>query len=100
MLSQTAALVKLAVLICLTVGAGHNGLEIAARLKALGSSSLLIDKEARLGGKFISLVRTISNFMDCSDNWRLRYKSLSLHDPVWANHFAYLPFPSNVSPML
>lgn len=29
------------------------------------------------------------------DNWRLRYKSLSLHDPVYANHLAYMPFPAN-----
>jgi hypothetical protein len=32
-----------------TVGAGHNGLDLGGSLKALGPSSLLIDKEARLG---------------------------------------------------
>jgi len=31
------------------VSAGHNGLELAGRLKALKTSSLLIDKEARVG---------------------------------------------------
>jgi hypothetical protein len=31
------------------IGAGHNGLELAGHLKALRTSSLLIDKEARLG---------------------------------------------------
>jgi len=39
------------------IGAGHDGLELAGRLKALGTSSLLIGKEARLG-----------------DDWRLRCK--------------------------
>ncbi|KAK9459232.1 uncharacterized protein V1516DRAFT_686999 [Lipomyces oligophaga] len=58
------------------VGGGHNGLEVAARLNSLGIKSLVIDKYARIG-----------------DNWRLRYRSLSLHDPVWANHLAYMPFP-------
>jgi cation diffusion facilitator CzcD-associated flavoprotein CzcO len=38
-------------------------------------------------------------FIFVSDNWRLRYKSLSLHDPIWANHLAYLPFPPNVRPV-
>lgn len=61
-----------------TVGAGHNGLSLAARLKALGTNALVIDKQKRTG-----------------DNWRLRYKSLSLHDPVYANHLAYMPFPAN-----
>ncbi|KIM85930.1 hypothetical protein PILCRDRAFT_5032 [Piloderma croceum F 1598] len=56
---------------------GRNGLKLAARLKAIKTSSLLIDKEARL-----------------VDNWRLRYKS-SLHDPLLANHLTYLPFPPN-----
>lgn len=59
------------------VGGGHNGLQAAAHLKALGVEALVIDKNQRTG-----------------DNWRLRYKSLSLHDPVWANHLSYLPFPS------
>jgi hypothetical protein len=51
-----------AVLIC---GAGQSGLELAARLKNLGVSTLVIEKNARIG-----------------DNWRNRYQSLSLHDPV------------------
>lgn len=59
------------------VGGGHNGLQVAAHLKSLGVEALVIDKNQRTG-----------------DNWRLRYKSLSLHDPVWANHLSYLPFPS------
>ncbi|KAK9452539.1 hypothetical protein V1511DRAFT_490638 [Dipodascopsis uninucleata] len=58
------------------VGGGHNGLEIAARLRYMGVSALVIDKYKRVG-----------------DNWRRRYKSLSLHDPVYSNHLAYMPFP-------
>jgi putative flavoprotein involved in K+ transport len=27
--------------------------------------------------------------------WRSRYKSLTLHDPVWYDHLPYLPYPSN-----
>ena len=29
------------------------------------------------------------------DQWRKRYKSLCLHDPVWYDHLPYLPFPAN-----
>jgi hypothetical protein len=51
----------------LIVGAGHSGLALAARLKALGVSSLLIEKNKRVG-----------------DNWRNRYDALTLHTPVCA----------------
>ncbi|KAG6371188.1 FAD/NAD(P)-binding domain-containing protein [Boletus reticuloceps] len=60
----------------LVIGAGHNGLEVAARLKYLGVSYLVIEKKARVG-----------------DNWRDRYKALALHTPVWQSQTAYLPFP-------
>jgi len=59
------------------VGAGHTGLEIAARLKYLGVSHLIIDRKARVG-----------------DSWRDRYKALCLHDTVWYNQTPYLPFPA------
>ncbi|KAK9350078.1 hypothetical protein V1523DRAFT_429419 [Lipomyces doorenjongii] len=59
------------------VGGGHNGLETAVHLDVMGVKTLVIDKYARVG-----------------DNWRLRYRSLSLHDPVWANHLVYMPFPA------
>jgi len=49
----------------LLTGAGQIGLIIAARLKALGIPALVVDKNACIG-----------------DNWRGRYDSLSLHDPV------------------
>ncbi|KAH6884803.1 hypothetical protein B0T10DRAFT_96527 [Thelonectria olida] len=60
----------------LILGAGQAGLTIAARLKALGISSLMVDKHARIG-----------------DNWRKRYHQLVLHDPVWYDHLPYIRFP-------
>ncbi|KAI0060236.1 FAD/NAD(P)-binding domain-containing protein [Artomyces pyxidatus] len=59
------------------IGGGHTGLEIAARLKYLGVSALILEKNARVG-----------------DNWRNRYDALCLHDPVWFDHMAYIPFPT------
>lgn len=59
------------------IGAGHNGLMIAARLHALGIPSLVIESNERVG-----------------DNWRKRYASLALHTPVVADQLPYLPFPS------
>jgi len=60
----------------LIIGGGHSGLEVAARLKYLGVRTLVVEKNARIG-----------------DNWRNRYEALCLHDPVWYDHMAYLPFP-------
>ena len=60
----------------LIVGAGHAGLILAARLKAMGISALVIEKDARIG-----------------DVWRKRYHSLTLHNQVFANHMPYMPFP-------
>ncbi|KAF2731016.1 putative flavin-containing monooxygenase YUCCA3 [Polyplosphaeria fusca] len=60
------------------VGAGQSGLNMAARLQALGLSALVVDKNARVG-----------------DNWRNRYRTLVTHDPVQYTHMSYLPFPSN-----
>ncbi|KAF2085830.1 putative flavin-containing monooxygenase YUCCA3 [Saccharata proteae CBS 121410] len=60
------------------VGAGQSGLNLGARLQALGLSCLLIDKNERVG-----------------DNWRNRYRTLVTHDPVQYTHMAYMPFPSN-----
>ena len=51
----------------LIIGGGHSGLEVAARLKHLGVSHLVVEKNARIG-----------------DNWRNRYNSLTLHDPICA----------------
>ena len=62
----------------LIIGAGQSGLNLGARLQALGISCLIIDKNERVG-----------------DNWRHRYRTLVTHDPVQYTHMAYLPFPSN-----
>lgn len=60
------------------VGGGHNGLMMAARLKALGVDALIIERNARIG-----------------DNWRSRYEALSLHFPHWGDHFPYMPYPEH-----
>jgi cation diffusion facilitator CzcD-associated flavoprotein CzcO len=62
----------------LIIGAGQAGLNLAARLQALGISTLIVDRQKRIG-----------------DNWRGRYRTLVTHDPVTYAHMAYLPFPSN-----
>ncbi|KAF9244985.1 FAD/NAD(P)-binding domain-containing protein [Melanogaster broomeanus] len=60
------------------LGAGHTGLEIAARLKYLGVRTLVIDKQTRIG-----------------DMWRYRYKSLCLHGTTCfrATWPTYMPAP-------
>jgi putative flavoprotein involved in K+ transport len=60
----------------IVVGSGQAGLSIAARLVQLGIDTLVIDREARIG-----------------DNWRRRYRSLTLHNEVHVNHLPYMPFP-------
>lgn len=60
------------------IGAGQGGLAVAATLKLLGIDALVIEKNERVG-----------------DNWRKRYDSLVLHDPVWADHLPFLPFPES-----
>ncbi|KAJ7511132.1 hypothetical protein B0H11DRAFT_1954105 [Mycena galericulata] len=60
----------------LIIGAGHSGLDLAARLKSLGVRTLVVERNVRIG-----------------DNWRNRYEALCLHDPVWYDHLPYMPFP-------
>jgi putative flavoprotein involved in K+ transport len=60
----------------LVLGAGHNGLAIAARLGALDVPTLVIDKERRVG-----------------DTWRKRYASLALHSTVYGDHLPYMSLP-------
>lgn len=58
------------------IGAGHNGLMLAARLRALGIRSLIIERNERVG-----------------DNWRKRYSSLALHTPLASDGLPYVPYP-------
>ncbi|QGU06553.1 putative oxidoreductase CzcO [Corynebacterium occultum] len=62
----------------LVVGGGQGGIALAARLKRQGVSTLVVDKHPRPG-----------------DQWRSRYSSLCLHDPVWYDHLPYIPFPDD-----
>lgn len=62
----------------LIIGAGQSGLNLGARLQALGLTCLIIDKNKRVG-----------------DNWRHRYRTLVTHDPVQYTHMAYMDFPKN-----
>lgn len=62
----------------LVVGGGQGGIALGARLRQLKIPAIVVDKHARPG-----------------DQWRSRYKTLCLHDPVWYDHLPYLPFPAN-----
>jgi len=58
------------------IGGGQGGIALGARLRQLGVPHVVVDRHARPG-----------------DQWRGRYKSLCLHDPVWYDHLPYLDFP-------
>ncbi len=60
----------------LVIGGGQGGIALGARLRQLDVPTVVVDRHARPG-----------------DQWRSRYKSLCLHDPVWYDHLPYLPFP-------
>lgn len=60
------------------VGGGQGGIALGARLRQLGVPTIVLDKHDRPG-----------------DQWRNRYKSLCLHDPVWYDHLPYIKFPDN-----
>ncbi|MEO0819647.1 MAG: NAD(P)/FAD-dependent oxidoreductase [Pseudomonadota bacterium] len=60
------------------VGGGQGGIALGARLRRLGVSTIILEKNERAG-----------------DSWRKRYKSLCLHDPVWYDHLPYIPFPDH-----
>jgi putative flavoprotein involved in K+ transport len=62
----------------LIIGGGQGGIALAARLRQLDVPAIVIDRHARPG-----------------DQWRGRYKSLCLHDPVWYDHLPYIKFPEN-----
>ena len=60
------------------VGGGQGGIALGARLRRLGLTAIIVEKNEKPG-----------------DSWRKRYKSLCLHDPVWYDHLPYLPFPDD-----
>jgi len=60
------------------VGGGQGGIALGARLRQLGVPTIVLDKHDRPG-----------------DQWRGRYKSLCLHDPIWYDHLPYIKFPDN-----
>jgi putative flavoprotein involved in K+ transport len=60
------------------VGGGQGGIGLGARLRQLGVPTVIVDRHPRPG-----------------DQWRSRYKSLCLHDPVWYDHLPYIKFPEN-----
>jgi len=60
------------------VGGSQSGITLGARLKRLGVPHVILEKTEHAGG-----------------NWRSRYKSLCLHDPVWCTHLPYIPFPDH-----
>jgi putative flavoprotein involved in K+ transport len=62
----------------LIIGGGQGGIALAARLRQLDVPTIVIDRHANPG-----------------DQWRRRYKSLCLHDPVWYDHLPYIKFPDN-----
>ena len=62
----------------LVIGGGQGGIGLGARLRQLGVPTIVADRHERPG-----------------DQWRKRYKSLCLHDPVWYDHLPYIPFPEN-----
>ncbi|MCW4465261.1 NAD(P)/FAD-dependent oxidoreductase [Glutamicibacter sp. MNS18] len=62
----------------LIIGGGQGGIGLGARLKRMGVPALIVDKLPKPG-----------------DQWRSRYHSLALHDPVWYDHMPYIDFPDH-----
>ena len=58
--------------------AGRAASRSAPGCGSSGCPTIIVDKRARPG-----------------DQWRSRYKSLCLHDPVWYDHLPYIKFPDN-----
>ncbi|KAF9013877.1 FAD/NAD-P-binding domain-containing protein [Cyathus striatus] len=62
----------------LIVGGGQCGLNVAARLKQMNITALIVEKNDRIG-----------------DSWRQRYPSLTLHTPRIHDIMLYQTYPSN-----
>lgn len=62
----------------LIVGGGQGGLALGAQLSDMDVPYLIVDRLPRVG-----------------DQWRSRYESLVLHDPVWYDHMPFRPFPDD-----
>ncbi|KIK62726.1 hypothetical protein GYMLUDRAFT_260000 [Collybiopsis luxurians FD-317 M1] len=62
----------------LIVGAGQNGLQVAARFQQMGIPTLVVEKNPRIG-----------------DQWRKRYPSLTLHTTKHHHTMLYQPYPQN-----
>jgi len=62
----------------LIAGGGHSGMVAAAYLARLGVESLIVDKNERVG-----------------DNWRKRYHTLALHNPIEMNQLPFMDYPDN-----
>jgi putative flavoprotein involved in K+ transport len=62
----------------LIVGGGHNGIELAARLRLLDVDALVVERLPNVG-----------------DVWRRRYSALALHNGIELNHLPYMPYPSS-----
>ena len=62
----------------LVVGAGQAGVMTGAYLQKLGVPYLIVDSNAEAG-----------------DNWRKRYRSLTLHNPIEMNGFPLLRYPEH-----
>jgi putative flavoprotein involved in K+ transport len=75
---EQAALGQAAQPYVVVIGGGQGGIALGARLRQLGVPAVVVDRHDRPG-----------------DQWRKRYKSLCLHDPVWYDHLPYLQFPKN-----
>ncbi|KAJ7491155.1 FAD/NAD-P-binding domain-containing protein [Mycena latifolia] len=60
----------------LIIGGGQTGLNVAARFKQMGISSLVVETNPRIG-----------------DNWRKRYPTLALHSPKKINSLLYQSYP-------
>ncbi|KAK3349696.1 monooxygenase [Lasiosphaeria hispida] len=63
----------------LIIGGGNSGAVLAARLKALGVDSVILERNAQPG-----------------DNWALRYDYLQFHVPTSLCEMPYIPYPKHL----